>query len=63
MIAVETTTDGVPDDNRLNQLGGGLTLGYGISRSWTIWAGYGEIIAKNDNSEGRMIRLRLIYAF
>lgn len=59
----ETTTDGVADDNRLNQLGGGLTLGWAISRSWTIFAGYGEILAGNDNSEGSMIRLRLIYAF
>ncbi len=59
----ETITDGVSDDNRLGQLGGGLSFGYAINRSWTIWAGYGEIIAKNDNSEGDMFRFRLIWAF
>lgn len=59
----ETTTDGVSDDNRLDQLGGGLTLGYAINRSWSLFLGYGEIIAKNDDSEGQMLRFRLIWVF
>jgi hypothetical protein len=59
----ETTTDGVSDENRFDQLGGGFSLGYAINRSWTIWAGYGEIIAKNDNSRGDMLRIRVIWVF
>jgi len=59
----ETTTDGVSDDNRLGQLGGGLSLGYAINRSWSLFAGYAGIIAKNDNSKGDMFRFRLIWVF
>jgi hypothetical protein len=59
----ETTTDGVVDENRLDQLGGGVTLGYTINRSWSLFLGYGEIIAKNDDSEGEMLRFRLVWVF
>lgn len=31
----ETTTDGVVDDNRINQLGGGVSLGYQFTRSFS----------------------------
>lgn len=59
----ETTTDGVADDNRTGQLGGGVSLGYWFNRSLGLQASYGEIIAKNDNSHGSMVRLRLTWVF
>jgi len=59
----ETVTDGVPDDNRMGQLGAGLSLGYSITPAWMLQATYGEIVAANDDSEGRNLRLRLSYAF
>ncbi len=59
----ETTTDGIPDDNRIGQLGGGLSLGYWFSHSLGLQASYGEILAKNDDSEGSMLRVRLTWVF
>ena len=59
----ETTTDGIPDDNGLQQLGGGVTLGYAITRKLGAQASYGNLLYKNDNSEARMWRLRATYAF
>jgi hypothetical protein len=59
----ETTTDSVSDDNRVGQLGGGLSLGYQITQSVQAFVSYGEILAKNDDSEGDMFRVRLIWAF
>ena len=40
-----------------------LNLGHAINRSWSLFLGYGEIIAKNDDSEGQMLRFRLIWVF
>jgi hypothetical protein len=59
----ETTTDGVSDDNRLSQLGGGATIGYQVTRALGFQSGYGGIFAKNDGSKGTMLRLRMTYAF
>jgi len=59
----ETTTDGVDDDNQLSQLGGGFSLGYQFTRTFSGFISYGEIIQKSDNSEGDMWRARAIYTF
>jgi hypothetical protein len=54
----ETTTDGVPDDNRTSHAGAGVELGYQLHPAFSIIAGYGGIIAESDNSRGSMLRLR-----
>ena len=59
----ETTTDGLPDDNRMNQFGAGVSLGYSITPAWTLQTTYGEIIAENNDARGRNLRLRLSYVF
>jgi hypothetical protein len=59
----ETATDGVSDDNRIGQLGGGVSVGYQITQALQAWAGYGRILAKNDDSEGDMWRVRVIWVF
>ena len=59
----ETTTDGVADDNRIGQLGGGLSLGWWFNRSLGLQASYGKILVKNDDSHGSMVRLRLTWVF
>jgi hypothetical protein len=59
----ETTTDGVADDNRIGQLGGGVSLGYWFNRSLGLQASYGDIIAKNDDSSGSLLRVRLSWIF
>jgi len=58
----ETTTDGVPDDNRMNQWGGGASLGYTFNRAWSSFAGYGRIFGGSD-ANGEMWRARLIFIF
>ena len=59
----ETTTDGVDDDNRINQWGGGFSLGYQFTSALSGFFGYGEIFAERDGSDSEMWRARLIYAF
>lgn len=59
----ETVTDRVPDDNRIGQLGAGLSLGYSFTPAWSIQATYGEIAADNNDGNGRDLRIRLSYAF
>ncbi len=59
----ETTTDGVKDDNRIEQLGGGIALGYQFTRAFSGFVSYGEIIEQRDDSKGDMVRLRAIYTF
>ena len=59
----ETKTDGVPDDNHLEQLGGGATLGYAVTPKFGVQVTYGNLIYKNDNSNARMWRLRAVYVF
>ncbi len=59
----ETTTDGLPDDNRMGQLGAGLSLGYSLTPAWMLQATYGEIVADSDNANGQNLRLRVSYVF
>jgi len=59
----ETTADGVPEDNKLSQLGGGGTLGYQPTRALGFQLTYGGIFLKNDDSKGKMLRLRMTYSF
>jgi len=58
----ETTTDGIADDNWMNQWGGGATLGYSFSRQWSGLLGYGKIFGGSD-ANGDMWRARLIFVF
>jgi hypothetical protein len=58
----ETTTDGMADDNRMNQWGGGASLGYGFSRQWSGFVGYGKIFGGSD-ANGDMWRARLVFVF
>ena len=58
-----TTTDGVYDDNKTEQLGGGGTLGIQLSRPLGLQVTYGTIFAKSGNARGNMWRFRMTYAF
>lgn len=61
----ETKTDGVENDNPLNQLGGGPTLGYQITPKFSVQGSYGRVLFKagSDDSKSNMIRLRAVYVF
>lgn len=59
----ETTTDGIDDDNQLNRLGGGVSLGYQFTRALSGFISSGKVIQESDNSESDMLRVRVIYTF
>ena len=59
----ETETDGIADNNEIDQLGGDVELGYKFSNSWQAFVTYGEVLSENDGSESDMWRMRLIYLF
>jgi hypothetical protein len=59
----ETTTDRTNDDNKVNRLGGGVSLGYNFSSSWSGFFGYGQVLSETDNSTLNMWRARLMWVF
>jgi len=59
----ETKTDGIPDDNTANHLGGGFVAGYQILRPLGVWVSWGKIFADDDGSKGDMWRVRVSLAF
>jgi hypothetical protein len=59
----ETATDGVPDDNQIRQLGGGVSGGYSVSRAIGLHASFGGIIAKKGPAEGTLLRFKLVWSF
>lgn len=59
----ETTTDGVPDDNESDVLGGGVSVGYGFTPWLSMQASYGNVLRESDGSEQEMIRVKLVVLF
>lgn len=64
-VGAETETDGVNQDNTLNQLGGGFTGGYQFTPKFSVQVGYGWVWFKggNDDSKSNMVRIRAVYVF
>jgi hypothetical protein len=54
----ETTTDGVPDDNRTSHAGGGVEVGYQLHPAFSLIVGYGGILLESDGAKGSMFRVR-----
>lgn len=59
----ETETNGVKDDNKFGQLGGGATAGFQFNRSLSAWVSYGEIFGGGDDVNGEMLRFRFVAVF
>ena len=59
----ETETNGVEDDNKFGQIGGGATAGFQFNRSLSAWVSYGEIFGGIDDVNGEMLRFRFIAVF
>lgn len=59
----ETTTDGVEDNNKQDVLGGGVSVGYSLTRFLSLQATYGNVLTENDGSELEMLRVKLALAF
>jgi hypothetical protein len=62
-VGGETSTDGEPDDNLTNILGGGATLGHQLSRHFTGYFSYGAVLAKKGDAKEQMVRGQIVYSF
>jgi hypothetical protein len=59
----ETTTDGIADDNAQDVLGGGVSVGYSITKFLSLQASYGNVLTESDGTELEMIRIKLALMF
>lgn len=59
----ETKADGVPDDNNINILGGGISAGYQIIPPLSAYAGYGTILVGDNDAQSNMLRISLVFAY
>ena len=62
-VGGETKADGVPDDNNINILGGGLNLGYQINAPLSAFVGYDTILVGDNNAKSNMLRFSLVFAY
>jgi hypothetical protein len=62
-IGGETTTDGEPDDNETDRLGGEISLGMALSPTVAIQGTYGSVLNSGDDTDLDMIRLRASFVF
>ena len=59
----QTSADGVPDDNSVTGLGGGLGLGYQLLPPLGIFADYGWVFASTNQLRGNMLRLSVVFTY
>lgn len=59
----ETKADGVPDDNKINALGGGLSVGYQIIAPLSAYVGYGAVLLGDNDLQSNMLRFSLVFAY
>ncbi len=59
----ETTTDGIEDDNVINQVGGGFSVGFALSSAVSVQGTYGRRFTSGENKELQMLRLKVAYVF
>jgi len=62
-IGGETATDGVPDDNRTNMLGGGVSIGHQFTPHLGAYASYGRVLFGDGDAKESMVRLAFMYSF
>ena len=62
-VGGETIVDEVEDDNQINYLGGGFSLGYQILPYLSAYASYGQNLFSNSNAEANMFRLNLVFTY
>ncbi len=62
-VGGETTTDGVPDDNLTNILGGGVTMGYHFTPKIEGYGSYERILAKKGDAREWLVRYQLRWLF
>lgn len=62
-VGGETIVDEVEDDNQINYLGGGFSLGYQILPYLSAYASYGQNLFSNSNAKANMFRLNLVFTY
>lgn len=58
-----SSTDGVEDDNLINNLGAGISAGYLVFPFLDLNTTYGGIIAGQNDAESRMFRITAIFSY
>lgn len=58
----ESSADGVPDDNTIGVVGGGLSAGYQVLPPLAINASYGGVLI-SDEAKGTMVRLGVVFTY
>ncbi len=59
----ETKADGVSDDNNINVLGGGISMGYQINAPLSAYVGYGTVLLGDNDIKSNMLRFSLVFAY
>lgn len=59
----ETKADGVSDDNQINMIGGGVSLGYQIIAPISMFAGYNTVLYGSNGAESNMLRVSLVFVY
>ena len=59
----ETLVDDVGDDNRIEAVGGGLSLGYQILKPLGGYVSYGRILTGDNNAQAEMLRVSLVFTY
>jgi hypothetical protein len=62
-VGGETTTDGTPDDNLTNILGGGVSVGYSFTSHFGGYVSYGQVLATKGDAEESLFRLVGTWSF
>lgn len=59
----ETSADGVPDDNSVTGLGGGIGIGYQVLPPLSLAADYGWVFASTNQLRGNMLRVSIVFSY
>jgi hypothetical protein len=59
----ETTTDGISDDNHINETGAGVSAGYAIAKFLSVQASYARRLKTGDQRDLHMVRVKLALVF
>ncbi len=59
----ETTTDGISDDNSIDETGGGVSAGYALAKFLSVQASYGRRFNTGDQKDLDMFRVKLALVF
>ena len=62
-IGGESIVDGQEQDNKINALGGGISIGYQLFPFLGATSSYGIVLAGDNGLEGNMLRFGLVFVY